>query len=248
MLSHYSVYLILFFTGLAAGTVDAIAGGGGLISLPMLLSVGVPPHVALGTNKLQSVFGTAMATHSYYRHGWLQKQGLLHGLFYSFLGALLGANASQFIDSHLLRKIIPILLFCVLLYTIFMPKFNEIDKEPKMRQTTFFIVFGLILGFYDGFLGPGTGSFWVFALIFFLGFNMTKATAYTKALNLNTNIAALICFALGHYVDYGIGLCMAAGQLLGGRLGAHLAIKKGAKLIRPFFIVMVTITIIALIL
>ncbi|MBV8803065.1 MAG: TSUP family transporter, partial [Gammaproteobacteria bacterium] len=205
-----------------------------------------PPHVALGTNKLQSVFGTAIATHSYYRHGWLQKQGLIHGLIYSFLGALLGANASQFVDSHLLRKIIPILLFGVLLYTIFLPKFNEIDKTPKMKQSIFFIIFGLLLGFYDGFLGPGTGSFWVFALIFFLGFNMTKATAYTKALNLNTNIAALVCFALGHYVDYGIGLCMAAGQLVGGRLGAHLAIKKGAKLIRPFFIAMVSITIIVI--
>src|SRR5258708_2952622 len=110
-LSHYFTYIILFFTGLTAGTVDAIAGGGGLISLPMLLSVGVPPHIALGTNKLQSVFGTAIATHSYYRHGWLQKQGLLQGLFYSFIGALLGASASQIIDSHLLKKIIPILLF-----------------------------------------------------------------------------------------------------------------------------------------
>jgi uncharacterized membrane protein YfcA len=246
-LSHYTTLFILFFTGLAAGTVDAIAGGGGLISLPMLLSVGVPPHMALGTNKLQSVFGTAMATHSYYRHGWLQKQDLIHGLIYSFFGAILGANATQLFSATLLKKIIPILLFCVLIYTIFSPELSEMDKDPKMNQKLFFILFGLLLGFYDGFLGPGTGSFWVFALIFFLGFSMTKATAYTKALNLNTNIAALLCFALNNHVDYRIGFCMAGGQIIGGKLGAHLAIKKGAKLIRPFFIVMVTITIVVLI-
>jgi uncharacterized membrane protein YfcA len=246
-LAQHATLIILFFTGFAAGTVDAIAGGGGLISLPMLLAVGVPPQIALGTNKLQAVFGTAIATHSYYRHGWLQKQNLTPGLVYSFLGAILGANASQFINPDLLKKIIPILLFCVLIYTIFAPKLNEIDKQPKMNQKMFFILFGLLLGFYDGFLGPGTGSFWVFALIFFLGFSMTKATAYTKALNLNTNVAALICFALGNNVDYRIGLCMAGGQIIGGKLGAHLAIKKGAQLIRPFFIFVVTITIIVLI-
>jgi uncharacterized membrane protein YfcA len=241
------ILFILFFTGLAAGTVDAIAGGGGLISLPMLLSVGVPPHIALGTNKLQAVFGTAIATHSYYRQGWLQKQDLIHGLIYSFFGAILGANASQFINADFLKKIIPILLFCVLVYTIFSPKLSEIDKQPKMNQKMFFILFGLLLGFYDGFLGPGTGSFWVFAFLFFLGFSMTKATAYTKALNLNTNIAALICFALGNNVNYKMGLCMAGGQIIGGKLGAHLAIKKGAKLIRPVFILMVSITIFVLI-
>jgi uncharacterized protein len=246
-LSQQTTLFILFFTGLMAGTVDAIAGGGGLISLPMLLSVGVPPHIALGTNKLQSVFGTAIATHSYYRHGWLQKHDLIHGLLYSFFGAILGANTSQFINADLLKKIIPILLFCVLVYTLFSPKLSEIDKRPKMNKPMFFILFGLLLGFYDGFLGPGTGAFWVFALIFFLGFSMTKATAYTKAFNLNTNIAALICFALGNHVDYQIGFCMAAGQIIGGKIGAHLAIKKGAKLIRPVFIVMVTITIIVLI-
>jgi uncharacterized membrane protein YfcA len=246
-LSQHYMLPILFCTGLAAGTVDAIAGGGGLISLPMLLSVGVPPHIALGTNKLQSVFGTAMATHSYYRHGWLKKQDLLHGLIYSFFGSLIGANASQFINADFLKKIIPILLLCVLAYTIFSPKISELDKQPKMNQKYFFILFGLLLGFYDGFLGPGTGSFWVFALIFFLGFSMTKATAYTKALNLNTNVAALLCFMLGNNVDYRIGFCMAAGQLIGGKLGAHLAIKKGAKLIRPLFIIMVTITIAVLI-
>lgn len=245
-LSQHTMLFILFFTGFAAGTVDAIAGGGGLISLPMLLGVGVPPHMALGTNKLQSVFGTAMATHSYYRHGWLKKQDLIHGLIYSFLGAILGANISELIHADFLKKIIPILLICVLIYSIFSPKLSEMDTHPKMNQKPFFIFFGLLLGFYDGFLGPGTGSFWVFALIYFLGFSMTKATAYTKALNLNTNVAALLCFALNNHIDYQIGLYMAIGQVIGGKCGAGLAIKKGANLIRPVFICVVTVTIIVL--
>jgi len=103
-----------------------------------------------------------------------------------------------------------------------------------------------LLGFYDGFLGPGTGSFWVFSLTFFLGYNITKATAYTKVFNLTSNIAALICFALANNIDYGIGFCMAVGQLMGGCLGAQLAIKNGARLIRPIFLLMVSATIITL--
>ena len=103
------------------------------------------------------------------------------------------------------------------------------------------------MGFYDGFFGPGSGSLWVFSLTFFLGFNLTKATAYTKVFNLKSNIIATACFALGHNIDYRLALCMAAGQLIGGRLGAYLAIKNGAKLIRPIFISVVTMTIFTLV-
>lgn len=241
------LFPVLFLTGFAAGAIDAIAGGGGLITVPVLLGVGIPPHLALGTNKLQSVFGTAMATYSYHKQGWLNRQGLVQGLIYSFIGAVLGAVASQFIQSDILKKVIPIILLFVLLYTIFTPKLGKEDLKPKMNENLFYAIFGTLLGFYDGFLGPGTGSFWVFVLVYFLGQNLVKATAYTKAFNLNTNITAMICFALGNNIDYKIGLCMAAGQIFGGRLGAHLAIKKGVGLIRPIFITVVTMTIATLI-
>lgn len=246
-LLHQYLLLILFLTGFLAGTVDAIAGGGGLISLPILLGMGIPPHLALGTNKLQGLFGTAMATYSYYRQGWLSKQGLLEGLFFSFIGAIFGAVASQFISSDILKKMMPLLLLLVLIYTIFSPKLGTVDTKPKMNEKWFYIIFGILLGFYDGFFGPGTGSFWVFSLVFFLGQSLLKATAYTKALNFNTNIAAVICFAIGNNIDYKLALIMAVGQLIGGRLGAQLAIKKGVKLIRPVFLLVVSATITVLV-
>src|SRR5437762_7655165 len=127
LIDGFQHYLLpaLFLTGLFAGTIDAIAGGGGLISLPVLMGFGIPPHLALGTNKLQGLFGTASATYSYYRQGWLSRQGLLQGLFYSFIGAMVGAAVSQFVSSEILKKIIPILLALVLLYTLFSPKLGS---------------------------------------------------------------------------------------------------------------------------
>ena len=241
------VYASLFATGVLAGAVDAIAGGGGLITVPMLLSVGVPPHVALGTNKLQSFFGTAMAAYSYHKHGWLQKQGLVKGLICSFMGAIVGAVLSQCLNNDFLKKIIPILLLLVLVYTIFTPRLGTQEQSAKLSETVFYIVFGSLLGFYDGFLGPGTGSFWVICLVYFLGQSLMRATAYTKVFNLNSNSVALICFAFGNNIDYKIGFCMAVGQIMGAHCGARLAIRRGILIIRPLFIIMVTITLVSLI-
>lgn len=245
-LSQNILIPLLFTTGLIAGTVDAIAGGGGLISLPVLLGLGVPPSIALGTNKLQSSIGTLASTWSYYKKGWISLHVVALGLAFGILGSAVGATISQIISGHILAEIIPILLLIILTYTLFVPKKWSEEQTPKMKAWIFYIVFGFLLGFYDGFFGPGAGAFCVFALTYFLGYNLTKATAYTKILNLSTNIAALLCFAIGHNIDYRIGLCMAAGQIIGGRLGAHLAIKKGAAFIRPIFIVMVCATLITL--
>jgi uncharacterized membrane protein YfcA len=238
--------LLLFFTGLFAGTVDAIAGGGGLISVPILLSTGMPPHIVLGTNKLQSSIGTLMAAINYHRHGLVSFKSVMVGLFFGVLGASAGAIVSQLISGDVLRKIVPFILFVILIYTIFTPKLGHQDEQPRMRAPIFFSVFGFLLSFYDGFFGPGTGSFWVFLITFFLGFNLIKATAYTKIFNLNSNFVSLICFAIGGNIDYRLGFCMAAGQLIGGYVGAHLAIKKGARFVRPFFLAIVTITILSL--
>lgn len=249
LIDIFQHYLLpaLFFTGLLAGTVDAIAGGGGLISLPVLLGFGIPPHLALGTNKLQGLFGTASATYSYYRQGSLTRQGLVRGVIFSFIGAAVGATVNQCLSGDILRKIIPILLLIVLFYIFFSPKLGDKDVKPKMNEKLFYLIFGTLLGFYDGFFGPGTGAFWVFILVLFLGYNLLKATAYTKAFNLNTNIAAVIFFAIGNNIDYKIACVMAVGQLIGGRIGAQLAIKKGVSLIRPVFFIVVTSTIATLI-
>lgn len=237
------IMLILFFTGLFAGTVDAIAGGGGLISLPVLLSLGMPPHLAFGTNKLQGTIGTFIATRRYYRHGLISIEAVYKGVIFSLAGGICGSVTAQMINSDFLRKIIPILLFVILLYTVSSPRLGHKDEKPKMGEFLFYLLFGFGLGFYDGFFGPGTGSFWVFLLTFFLGYNLIKATAYTKVFNLNSSFIATICFALGGNIDYRVALCMAAGQFIGGRLGANLAISKGARLIRPLFLMVVSMTI-----
>lgn len=238
---------ILFLTGLVAGTIDAIAGGSGLICLPMLLGVGVPPHIALGTNKLQTSIGTLIATWSYHHRGLFSFKIVSPGLLMGFIGAIIGAVLAQYFDADLLKKLIPLLLLLILIYILFAPRIGDYDHPPRMNESLFYCLFGFLLGFYDGFFGPATGSFWTFLLIFFLGYNFTKATGYTKILNLNSNLIATACFALGHNIDYRIGACMAVGQLIGARIGALLAIQHGPELIRPIFIIMVSFTILMMV-
>lgn len=239
-------FFLLFFTGLFAGTVDAIAGGGGLISLPVLLSLGIPPHLAFGTNKLQGTLGTSVAALRYYRHGLISLSAASYGILFGLIGSICGAIAGQVMSTVLLQKLIPILLLAILAYVVFSPRVGDVDLKPRMREALFYLVFGFLLGFYDGFFGPGVGSIWVFSLTFFLGYNLIKATAYTKIFNLNSSLIATLCFAIGGNIDYRLGLSMAAGQLIGGRLGAHFAIKNGSYVIRPIFFSVVTMTILSL--
>jgi uncharacterized membrane protein YfcA len=239
--------LFLFLIGLFAGTVDAIAGGGGLITLPVLLSLGMPPSIAFGTNKLQGVTGTLVATLKYHRHGFIAIKKLYPCIITGMAGSILGVIAVEAISGDILRKIIPGILAIILLYSVCSPRMGQEDHPPRMNTLVFYLISGFALGFYDGFFGPGTGSFWVFALTFFLGLNLIKATACTKVFNLNSSLVATICFGIGGHIDYRIGLVMAAGQLIGGRLGAHLAITKGARLIRPIFAGVVSVTILTLV-
>jgi len=241
-----SLLPIFFATGLVAGTIDAIAGGGGLISLPMLLSLGLPPSLALGTNKLQSLCGTAVAAFSYYRHGWLQPRGLLRGVVFTILGALLGAGTAELCSNEFLKRLIPFLLLLVFSYVSFCPRRGQQDEQPKVKESLFYPLAGLALGFYDGFLGPGVGGFWVFLLMYFLGFNLLKATAYTKVFNLNSNIVAVLCFAMMGQVDYRIGFVMAVGQVLGAKIGAQFAMRKGVRWVRPLFLFMMLAAIVTL--
>lgn len=240
------MYFLLFLTGLFAGTVDAIAGGGGLISLPVLLSLGIPPHLAFGTNKLQGTAGTLIATIKYYRAGLIDINKIYLCIFLGLIGSIGGSLVGQTVSNHALHEIIPFLLSAVLIYTIFSPKLGHQDEKPRMQQQWFYIIFGFSLGFYDGFFGPGTGSLWVFFLTFFLGFNLVKSTAYTKIFNLNSSLIATACFAYCGNIDYTIALVMALGQLIGGRFGASLALKRGSGLIRPLYMVVVSSTIVTL--
>ncbi|MFH1983751.1 MAG: TSUP family transporter [Pseudomonadota bacterium] len=237
----------LFATGLVAGFVDAIAGGGGLIALPVLLSIGLPPQVALGTNKFQSSFGSFTASIQYIRSGQVRLGDTLTGIVWTAAGAMSGALIVQMISAGFIRHLIPILLLAVFVYALVVRDFGGTDARPRMSSRVFYALFGLMLGFYDGFFGPGTGSFWTAAFVLLLGFNMTKAAGHTRVMNFTSNFVALVMFVLGGQVVYTIGLCMALGQAIGARLGARMAIRRGAGFIRPVFLTMVFLTILRLI-
>lgn len=240
-------FALLFVAGLAAGTVDAVAGGGGLITLPTLLGLGMPVPLALGTNKLGSVFGTASATWSYSRRGVMDVRECLPGAAVTAIGALGGAFAVRLLDAAILARLIPWLLAAIVVYMVFKPQLGETDRHHRMERPAFYALFGLTLGFYDGFFGPGAGSFWTIAFVMVLGHNFVKAAAHTKVMNLASNAAALAMFAWGGKVLLLPGLALGAGNLIGARLGAHLAMTRGARFVRPIFLVMAGLTVLKLI-
>src|SRR5713226_6595622 len=214
----------LFATGLLAGFVDSIAGGGGLITVPVLLNLGIPPLFALGTNKLQATFGSGSAAVHYTQSKIVSLPDCRTGVFFTLIGAAAGTLFLQSRDPAFLKQFIPILLLAIPAYMIFKPKVGERDIHPRWRPGVFYLVFGLLLGFYDGFLGPGTGSFWAMAYMLLLGFNLTKATGYTKVMNFASNIVSLACFIAAGQVYYGAGLTMGLGQLIGAKLGSRMVV------------------------
>ncbi len=230
---------ILFLTGLSAGLVDSIAGGGGLITIPVLLGIGLPPQAALGTNKLQACFGSGSAMLTFIRSGTVRLRDCRTGIIFTALGAGLGAFTIQLLDPVLLRQMIPWLLLLTALYTLLTPRLGREDIRPRLQADIFYFIAGMALGFYDGFFGPGTGSFWVMALMLGLGLNMTKSTGYAKVMNFTSNFISLLMFMVGGYIFWREGLVMGAGQFIGARIGSHLVLRRGTGFIRPIFITMV---------
>ncbi|CUU85522.1 inner membrane protein YfcA [Campylobacter hyointestinalis subsp. hyointestinalis] len=177
-------YGLLFFVAFFSGFVDAVAGGGGLITVPALLSVGLPEHIALATNKLQSTFGSFTATVNFSLKGLIDYKELFAGIIFTFIGAVLGTAFVLVIDAKILSYLIPVFLVLIFVYTILSPKIGEEDRSAKLSPKVFYIAFGLILGFYDGFFGPGTGSFWMFAMVALLGIHMKKSRRSYEGLKL----------------------------------------------------------------
>ena len=227
-----------FGTGLAAGFVDSIAGGGGLITLPVVLSAGLPPQLALGTNKLQACFGSSSAAVHHARAGTVSLRDCVRGVIFTVAGATAGTLLVNQLNPAFLKQFIPVVLVVIVLCMLLRPELGDADLHPRMTRERFYLVAGLVLGFYDGFLGPGTGTFWTMAFMVGLGFNMTRATGYTKVMNCASNVVSLVLFAAAGKVLYGAGAVMGAGQLIGARIGSGMVIRRGARFIRPIFIVM----------
>ncbi len=233
------LYPVLFLTALFAGTADTIAGGGGLITVPVLMSLGWSPQDALGTNKFQASFGSGSATLHFSRAGAVAWKDCLWGVLFTGIGAAAGAWAVGQIPAGFLNRLIPFLLIAMALYVLASPRLGREEGAPKMGVFGFHLLFGLGIGFYDGFFGPGTGSFWAMAYVLLLGYELRRATAHTKVMNFTSNILSLAVFLWMGNVHFVPGLVMAGGQFLGGRIGARLVMTKGARLVRPVFITVV---------
>ena len=229
-------YGLLFLAGFAGGLIDAIAGGGGLITVPALLAAGLPPQIALGTNKLQSSCGTLLAVYQYARAGLMRAPWLWLAVALSFLASMGGALAVSILSKDLLRQIIPWMLACVAVYTALNRRFGLHPGKPWISPVAFAVTFGIVLGFYDGFFGPGTGSFWTIGLVALTGLDLRHATGYTKAVNLASNLGSLGIFLAIGSVNFPVAAAMIVGQILGARLGSGLVIRKGAAFIRPVFL------------
>ena len=232
------ILTLLFLVAGLAGFIDAIAGGGGLLTLPALLAVGIPPTQALATNKLQSSFSSFSASLYFVRSGLVNLRQMRLPILCTFIGAALGAEAVQLIDAGILVQLIPILLVCIALYFLFCPNLDQ-ERGPSLwSESLFALVIGGSIGFYDGFFGPGTGALFTVAFVAIAKLSLVNATARTKVLNFTSNIAALLFFILAGLPVWEIGLLMAAGGFLGARVGAKVVVSKGQRWIRPMVVLM----------
>jgi uncharacterized protein len=228
---------ILFFFALIAGCFDAIAGGGGLLTLPALLLVGVDPITAIGTNKLQASFGSVSATVTFARRGLIAWRSALPVAITAMIASVVGALCVKLISKSILNALVPIMLILIAIYFATAKRMEEKDTKARLSFFAFCAFVAPLVGFYDGIFGPGTGAFYMVGFVSLLGFGVTKATAHTKLANAASNIGSLSLFILNGSVIWMVGLTMAVGALIGAQIGARLAIKMGATLIRPLLVV-----------
>ena len=230
-----TVYIIMFCVAFFASLIDSIAGGGGLLTTPSMLLVGISPLNVLATNKFQSCFGTFTSTYNYYKNGLLVDNKKILYFVLSFVGSSIGTLLVSRISNDTLESIIPILLIGAAVFFITNKGPSEVKTNEKLL--ILFNLFIFAIGFYDGFFGPGTGSFFVLTFIIIKGANIMQSTAITKLLNFASNFAAFIIFALQGYVIWYLGLVMAVAQIAGAFTGSRFAIRNGEKVVRPVLVI-----------
>jgi uncharacterized membrane protein YfcA len=243
MLENMNIFVKIIFlcsAGFLAAFVDAIAGGGGLISVPAYFAIGFPPHFTLGTNKFSSSFGSITSTLRFAKSGKVDKSLLKILLPFVFLGAVVGVSTVLVLDPSILKPIVLILLVSVGIYSFFSKSVGLEDKYEgtNKKNLTIGCIFAFVMGFYDGFFGPGAGSFIIFGLISIYGFDFVRASGNAKAMNFTSNITSVVLFAINGKIYYLMGIPMALFMILGARVGSKLALKEGAKFIKPIFVTM----------
>ncbi|CDG88320.1 sulfite exporter TauE/SafE family protein [Xenorhabdus bovienii] len=230
------IYGFLFLVAIVAGFIDSIAGGGGLLTIPALLSVGVSPVQALATNKLQAVGGSFSASLYFIRRGAVDWRSQRFAIAMTLFGAMLGALLVQFVSPDFLLYLLPVLVIIIGLYFLLVPNIGAEDRPRRLAPLAFGCLAGGGIGFYDGVFGPGTGSFLALSYVMLCGYNLAKATAHAKVMNFASNMGSLGFFILGGQVLWLLGLVMLMGQVIGARLGAGLVLSRGQKLIRPMLV------------
>jgi len=228
---------LLVLAAFVAGFIDSIAGGSGLVTIPALLLAGMPPVEALGTNKFQGLFGTGSATITYASKGHVDLRKQLPSATLALLGSALGAVAATVVPATIMQVALPVLLIAIALYFALKPNMGDVDRAQRISPFLFGLTVTPVIGFYDGLFGPGTGSFFMLAFVTLAGYGVLKATAHTKLLNFATNIGAFSVFAAAGVIYWKLGLIMGVAQFLGARLGATLAMRIGAGLIKPLLVI-----------
>lgn len=231
------VIATLFAVAALAGAIDAIAGGGGLLTLPALLLAGLSPVEALGTSKLQSSLGSISSTSAFARRDLIDWKTALPVAGGAAIAGLCGALCASLLSPQLLRAVVPLLLIAIALYFGFSRALKTEDSSPRMALIPFACFVAPVIGFYDGIFGPGAGAFYMVAIVTLLGYGALKATAHTKLANAASNLGSLGLFISKGVVIWPIGLAMAVGAFLGAQVGSRLAMRFGPKLIRPLLVV-----------
>ncbi|WP_417879100.1 TSUP family transporter [Vibrio sp.] len=239
-----TMLIILGLVAFAAGFIDAVAGGGGMLTVPALLSIGLPPHLALGTNKLSATFASSTAAFTYYKKRLFTPEFWYRSFIATLIGAISGTLVVNVISTDWLEKLLPLIILATAIYTIFhksptenhsdMPDF---DAKTHKKQ----IIQGLTLGFYDGAIGPGTGAFWTVSNMVLYRMNILLSSGVAKAMNFTSNFTSLVTFAILGHINWTLGLTMGLCLMAGAYVGAHSAIRFGAAFIRPVFVTVVSV-------
>ena len=232
------LYPLLFL----AGFIDSIAGGGGLISLTGFLAVGVPPHLALGTNKFSAFIGTGLSASYFARKGHVEWRAAAYALCGALIGSAAGAKIALHVDEKTLAWVLLTLIPVVAVFLILKRDLGSVEHSPVgWRYGAYAFLVGLGIGGYDGFFGPGTGTFLIMAFTLVMGFNLLTACGNTKVVNFASNIAAVVTFMASGSIDYRLGIPCTLCSVLGNYVGTKLAIKNGVRIVRPMMLVVIVL-------
>ena len=237
----YDVLALLMAAAFVAGIVDSIAGGGGLITLPVLVLAGAPPVTAIATNKVQGIFGAGMAAFAYARGGHVNLRSQVKPACLAFFAAVCGALLTSHLPTDVIRLGLPVLLIGIALFFALKPGLNDLDRAERIAPAIFSLSIVPLVAFYDGLIGPGAGAFYMLGFVGLAGYGVLKATAHTKLLNFASNAGGIATYAVVAQPWWAVGLAMGAAQMAGAWVGSKLAMRVGSKLIKPVLVTAATV-------